>query len=77
MGGGSYLTNILRRHEWKGDNKHGKILMTVRAKLIRDAQQVKKKNGESENKASKVDKVDKTERSTEKRAADSDAVNQD
>ena len=34
--GATLSSNILRRHEWKGENRHGKILMTVRAKLIRD-----------------------------------------
>ena len=33
--GATLSSNVLRRHEWKGNNKHGKILMTVRAKLIR------------------------------------------
>ena len=35
--GATLSSNVLRRHEWTGENRHGKILMTVRAKLIRDA----------------------------------------
>ena len=34
--GATLSSNVLRRHEWKGENRHGKILMTVRAKLVRD-----------------------------------------
>ena len=36
--GATLSSTILKKHEWPGDNKHGKIIMTVRAKLIRDAQ---------------------------------------
>ena len=42
--GATLSSNILKRHEWKGNNLHGKILMTVRAKLIREAK-VRTNNG--------------------------------
>ena len=34
--GATLSSNLLRRHEWKGENRHGKVLMAVRAKLIRE-----------------------------------------
>ena len=34
--GATLSSNILRRHEWPGDNKQGKILMVVREELRRD-----------------------------------------
>ena len=48
--GATLSSNVLKRHEWPGENKHGKILMTIRAKLIRDAKEkdteIKKKREE-------------------------------
>ena len=35
--GATLSSNVLKKHEWTGENRHGKILMTVRAKLIREA----------------------------------------
>ena len=35
--GATLSSNVLKRHEWTGENKHGKILMTIRDKLSRDA----------------------------------------
>ena len=34
--GATLSSNVIRRHEWTGLNKHGKILMTVRDELRRD-----------------------------------------
>ena len=45
--GATLSSNILRQHEWKGENKHGKVLMAVRAKLIRE-QEAQKTEGSGE-----------------------------
>ena len=34
--GATLSSNLLRRHEWPGDNRHGKILMTVREELRKE-----------------------------------------
>ena len=34
--GATLSSNVLRRHEWSGENRHGKILMTIREELRRE-----------------------------------------
>ena len=34
--GATLSSNVLKKHNWPGDNKHGKVQTTVRARLIRD-----------------------------------------
>ena len=41
--GATLSSNLLRRHEWPGENKQGKILMTVRDKLRMEAGKKEKK----------------------------------
>ena len=36
--GATLSSNILRRHEWRGENKQGKILMVVRDELRREVE---------------------------------------
>ena len=52
--GATLSSNILKKHEWRGENRHGKILMTVRAKLIRDC---KAANQEDKSKAGNKEEV--------------------